>query len=82
MLLSRPVRVFHSLLSTAGHHTAPQPRFCDAAIAWMADLRRVRYRHWAWDFDDVYDFMRTFDTTVLPVPRVPDLMVAELIGAP
>ncbi|CAE7346835.1 pdi-2 [Symbiodinium microadriaticum] len=26
-----------------------------------------RFRQWGWDHDDVFDFMRTFDTMVLPV---------------
>mmetsp|Transcript_51998 Transcript_51998/g.97271 ORF Transcript_51998/g.97271 Transcript_51998/m.97271 type:complete len:223 (+) Transcript_51998:20-688(+) len=27
----------------------------------------IRYRVWAWDFGDVFDFARTFDTTIQPV---------------
>ena len=29
-------------------------------------LRQPRFRQWGWDHDDVFDFMRTFDTMVLP----------------
>ena len=28
------------------------------------------YRHWAWEYDDVFDFAHSFDTMSQPVPRM------------
>ncbi|OLP86095.1 hypothetical protein AK812_SmicGene32833 [Symbiodinium microadriaticum] len=38
-----------------------------------------RFRQWGWDHDDVFDFMRTFDTMVLPAACLPLILLALML---